>query len=684
MERKLRVDYGEFTNCLRIAIVPDDLQDERIEEVCAYCLQYGFSNVMLFFNAEEYNLGHITKEELLPWIETIKKAKRVLESNGISVSLNPWIEIGHLDRGRKLKEGQNFTTMVDMDGKQLDMVACFWDDEWRKYYFELLEWYLKEVNPDFLWIEDDFRLHNHAPLKYGGCFCKLHMQKFNEKLGKEYSRAEFVEKIFAKGKANAERKAFLDVNRETILNISEEIGKRVEALGLKTRIGLMSSMPQRHCMEARDWKEITKNLSAGEEYVNRIHLPCYEEMCGKKYFRAFNAVSMIVRTFLPEDTYIYPELENGSFSNFTKDSRFLRFQLESSIPLLPVGMTYDIYDFVGNGTIKSFGYGEEIKKITPYLQGVVDLGIQFKNLHGVMLPVDEKAAYNVTIEKGWQDLINYPEMDLHGYLGGLGMNCKPTVLKEMKDEVVFLVGGSLKNFTNEQLEKLFSDNFVIVDGGAVLGLQGRGLAALVGVKDAQRIPSGLDEQAYEEAVDGWIVEGIKRYRASCQEKAGDYIKIEYGLPVKVYTNVYNSKREYYGIGAVATEHFAVFPFVVGDAEAVTGGIAEIPFYEQYHPLRKAFYYEILKKQQNCYVQTNVCGLHVYTYKRGKDEALIFVNSTVNSYEKLTFDTNIPFSKVYVVNREGKLVQKEYKRVGNKVEVDMYLEYLSTATLILGF
>ena len=86
MERNLRIDYKEFTNCLRIAIVPDDLQDERLEDVRTYCKKYGFTNVMLFFNAEEYNLGHITKEEAMPWIEMIKKAKRVLEANGISVS----------------------------------------------------------------------------------------------------------------------------------------------------------------------------------------------------------------------------------------------------------------------------------------------------------------------------------------------------------------------------------------------------------------------------------------------------------------------------------------------------------------------------------------------------------------------------------------------------------------------
>ena len=75
-------------------------------------------------------------------------------------------------------------------------------------------------------------------------------------------------------------------------------------------------------------------------------------------------------------------------------------------------------------------------------------------------------------------------------------------------------------------------------------------------------------------------------------------------------------------------------------------------------------------------------MHVYTYARENDEAIIFVNSTVNTYDTLVFETNIPFSKVYAVNREGKLVKKEFAKVDDKVEVNMSLEYLSTATLIL--
>lgn len=673
MERNLRVDYRRFTNCLRITIVPDEMQDERIEEIKTFCLRYGFENVMLFFNAEEYNLGHITKEELLPWLETIKKAKRVFEQSGLSVSLNPWIEMGHLDRGRTLKEGQNFTTMVDKNGKACKMVACPLCEEWQSYYFNLLGWYLKEVNPDFLWIEDDFRLHNHAPLEYGGCFCDLHMQKFNEKLGANYTREQFVQKVFSKGKLNAERKAWLEVNEATMSEISEKIGTFIKGLGLRTRVGLMSSAPWSHALEGRNWKTIHQNLSAGEEKIDRIHLPSYHELCGKEYGRLFNAVSMSVRALLPDDTYIYPELENGSFSNFTKDARFLQFQLESSIPLLPVGMTYDIYDFVGNGIVDEFGYGQAVKAVTPYLQGVVDLQLKFSDRQGLTLPLCEKAAYHAEIETNWKDLYNLDAYEIFGYLNGLGVNVKSTTDPNVRGETLFLTGATLPFFTDEQVKELFLYNFVIVDGGGVLAIEKRGLGELIALKTVERYPSDSGKQAYEQSAEILTVGGKKGYKASCLEKAGDYVKIEYAKDVTALSRVYTPTREYFGLGAVETDRFAVIPYILSGL-----------LFEQYNPLRREILYAVLKKRQKNYIQTGVGGVQPYLYKRGEGLgfALMLVNYTVNSFEKTAFSTDIPFQKLLCVSRTGDLLSVPFERSENAVVAYLPLSYLSTATLLL--
>lgn len=48
-----------------------------------------------------------------------------------------------------------------------------------------------QLEPSILWVEDDFRLHNHAPLVWGGCFCEEHMRLYSERAGKALTREDF-------------------------------------------------------------------------------------------------------------------------------------------------------------------------------------------------------------------------------------------------------------------------------------------------------------------------------------------------------------------------------------------------------------------------------------------------------------------------------------------------------------
>ena len=189
---------NRFLNCLRVQIVPGHYEEERIKSVVDFCKKYAFDNVMLFINSEEYNVGHMTKEEAEPWVETIKRASAILKDAGLTVSLNPWMEVGHLDRGRKLKEGQNFVTQQDFNGNVCDMVSCPLDENWLAYFLDFYAYLIRETEPEVIWVEDDFRLHNHAPLEYGGCFCEHHMRAFNDKLGTNYTREEFTDYLFRK------------------------------------------------------------------------------------------------------------------------------------------------------------------------------------------------------------------------------------------------------------------------------------------------------------------------------------------------------------------------------------------------------------------------------------------------------------------------------------------------------
>ena len=179
----MNIDTREFTHCLRVQFYPGWYEEQRIRDVIGYCRKYGFRNVMLFINAEEYNVGHMTPDEADAWIGTLRRAAEAMRAEGLSVSLNPWCSLLHLDRGRTLKPGQNFTTMEDKNGRRNICVACPLDKNWKKYYLEFVRRLVSELRPEVFWVEDDFRLHNHAPLEYGGCFCRLHMAAYRKKLG---------------------------------------------------------------------------------------------------------------------------------------------------------------------------------------------------------------------------------------------------------------------------------------------------------------------------------------------------------------------------------------------------------------------------------------------------------------------------------------------------------------------
>lgn len=660
----------EFLNCLRVQIVPGHYEEERIENIANFCEKYKFKNVMLFINAEEYNVGHMTIEEAKPWVETMKRAKKVFLERGLTVSLNPWIEIGHLDRNRPLKDGQNFMTMTDYNGYQSEMVACPYCENWRSYYAEFYTYLIQEIQPEVAWIEDDFRLHNHAPLEYGGCFCEEHMRRYNEKLGTLYSREEFVELLIKKGDKRV-RKAWLDVNRACMVDLAEFLGTVIkEASGGKAKVGLMSSMHPHHATEGRDWYGIHEGLAQGGEMINRLHLPSYQEISSKQYYYNFNLLPYICRAFLPDKCKIYPELENGSFNTFTKEARYLQFQVESAIPLCIDGMTYDIFDFLGNGTVEAHGYGQAVKEIDAYLNAVKDLSLSYGSLEGIICPIDERSVYNREHVSSMADM--FPdEHDFYAYLNTVGFTTRISKEKTFCGKTVALSGGAVDNFTEAQLEQLFADNFVLIEGGAAIRLIERGLGRMIWAKSYQRFDKECDI-SFEQADEERAINGIHGYRATTFFRAGSYVKIAYDKEVHKLSTVYNYLSEPVGCGDVYEEHFLVIPFVINTV---------CP--EQFHDLRTTLLREVVMEETPCVVSTNYSSLYAYLYQRAADRVLILVNSTVSDLKDVVLDVKgFEVNGITLIDRKaGRVRNAAYRKENARIFLGEELKAMTTCTLI---
>lgn len=134
-----------------------------------------------------------------------------------------------------------------------------------------------KLKPKELWLEDDFRHYNHTPIKLA-CFCDRHMALYSEMLEKPISREAFVAKMLQPGEPTPERIVYLSVARAEMKRVAAKIAAAVHQVSPATRLGLMSSFPEWHAVEGRDWDGLLDNLADGHPRVSRPHLPAYNEI----------------------------------------------------------------------------------------------------------------------------------------------------------------------------------------------------------------------------------------------------------------------------------------------------------------------------------------------------------------------------------------------------------------------
>lgn len=673
------MEYRTYHNCLRIQITPDIWQDERIEALCAHCVKYGFDNVMLMLNLEEFHRGHISLTEAREWVAVLKKAKKRLEENGIVVSVNNWIEMGHADRGRHLAPDQHFTTMVDRYGTASTVIPCPLCQNWRAYFAEYVTLLVRELQPDTYWIEDDFRLMNHAPLRDAGCFCPLHMADYNKRLGTNYTREEFVEKLLTPGPCNREREAWLDSNRDTMLDLLREIVHTVKAACPTTDVAIMTSGPEQHALEARDWQGFFDAMGEGGHKIQRIHLP-YEEVPGKYYVHYFNKCSMGIRALCEEEVHIMPEVEHSSSSRHRRSPRFMRFALEAAIPLVLSGMTYSLYGFEANGPRDSMGYGAVVKEEQTFMQAIEDLHLHYHALAGVIIPIDPRACYHQ--ERQGKNILDMIPREYHaaGYLGDMGVSFCYSQEKEFFGKTVFMNAWSMANFTDAELRSLFANNFVLVDGSGALALQKRGMADLICACRVENKGRDNGYHTYEECADKTLyIDGVRGLRASCRTAAGDFVEITYapGAPVSVKTEVYGYRMQRLADAITVGKNFAVIPYILVDDGST-------PLLTQQCTLRRHFLHELLEAAHGPLALSQEEGVCPYLYAENDKYVLILTNANVDTFAEISLRLpHVTFTEVARLGRDGKATPVSFTREGDLVTLQTEIEYLSSTVLLLS-
>lgn len=618
-----------FLYTLRLAMVPDFHEQERAEALLSFCREAEIDDVAFILWAEELNTGHPTPEEVEPWLRMVERMKPRLAAQGVTTSLNPWVSLLHEDRGRVLKAGQKFRLMVDPDGRTATATACPLCPVWREHLRQQYE-RLARLHPRIIWVDDDFRLHNHSPLQWGGCFCELHLQEYSRRAGRAVKREEFVQGVLQPGAPHPFRRIWLDTSRETMVDLARMLGQAVRRVAPETQVGLMSSSPAVHCVEGRDWERVLRGLSAGQAPVNRPHLPSYVEATGPDYLWNFSRISRLSAAMVPPDTLLYPELENWPHSRFSKSRTFTRFQIESASALGAAGITMDIFDLLGNGAMPQEGYAQVLVQAKALAKRLRELKLEPWRETGVQILFNPKASYSLWTEKGRSLSELAPDESFWaGFLGVMGIAQTYREWNGQRQDVLAISGQYCRGLKEEQVQELVSKNVVLLNGDAIFTLQQMGFGKLLGIRRAEWVAADSGIPTYEQLTGDRVYAGLQGARLSAHALTGDYLKIEYAGDAVECSEVRNYSDARTGPGmTVVRQRLIVLPY---------GRDHDMDYQGLRHPVRQALLQSLLLELagNRCPVfLRGTANVAIYDYDLGKRRALLLVNASLDDYSEL--------------------------------------------------
>lgn len=466
--------------------------DAELADLVRACGEFGIDEVMLmadFFDEFDTPAGYVPLDVVRANCDLLACAKAALAKAGVRMSLEVWHTLGHGDRGRDMTGVFPFQPLVDTEGRSCRANACPLSPEWQAYMTTAFELYAA-VKPISLFIDDDFRWHNHGTADGGGqmtCFCPLHLAAFNRRHGHNFTREALVREALRPGTPSPVRGQWLDFLRDTETQIAGMLGDVVRRISPTTEMGLMTSSP-----DAGTGRDLGKLMAAlcgpGRRWLQRPNYPTYGEYDHRdipKYLFMFrHSLAQLPR----EGGLNFPELDNCAPSPFNRSPDYIAMQTMLCAVLGIGQFQYNLFEFMGNPNTfaENREYGEMLRRIRPHVDRILALSAGTKRECGVQFLNNHRIAHSrpLTAGRDWTELCPWPfEGGQLMWSGGLQWLGFPVTFDE--SPVVALCGAVLDPLTDAQIEPLLA-KALLLDSTAAEVLLRRGFGPQIGLSDIRR------------------------------------------------------------------------------------------------------------------------------------------------------------------------------------------------------
>ncbi len=627
----------DYRYIFRYCIDPGYHEEDRLEELLHFCGEAKIDEVMLFFNAEELNSGHITEAEIAPWLVMAKKMKTRLAGQGVDLSVNPWTTLIHSARGRTLKAGQDFTLMVGESGKDNGVTACPLCPEWRKYLRSLWTLVARELQPSAIWIEDDWRYHNHGRvLGFGGCFCKLHLEAFGRVIGREVTRQEVLDKVFGEGEPHPWRAVWLELNGRSIESPVVELREAVKAVSPLTRFALMCGGIDVAGAEGRRWHELQDAVGREPASMVRPTLSPYTEVWS---MRKYPEEARMIVASLKRPLEIYPEYESGPrHGAYSKGCSCAAWELLGTACFGAQGITINHYDMMGCGIGTDVNFSKMLGKVKPRLNALKALEMDDDQSMGAVIPIrPDAAAYMHSRNAGSAKGLVNGSSQWGNVAAILGFSHRFTDRIERSAQPYLVSAQTVRAFSREELMTLLG-NTVFFDAEAASAMVSLGFGQYLGIGSAREWQSEILPYAYEEIQESDpTLYGLSFPRLTAQRAAlrlSEFHPVQ-GASVPSWICRYDGEKLFPGVTVFKNEMggtAVTLAYTLGDRNG------EDWFYMGYfNPYRRIFMQNLLRKyapgMRGAFVER--MPFQCYRVKTGDGEFLAALNSTTDPVESMT-------------------------------------------------
>ncbi len=404
-----------------------------------------------------------------------------------SVGINVLCTIGHVNEAWSYMPPLPCQAMVGHDGSVSHSCACPNTLEMRAYVRAKYELVAK-AKPDFIWVDDDIRMHFHG-VEFG-CFCPTCLALFATRVGRTYTREELVQAFDVPGQGGV-RELWVDQNIATLESLMTEVRTTIHKVNAGIVIGKMTAGAgwTTYSGQAFDrWFTAlgaTKGRPGGGFYSDERPLDMlYKALeCGRQ------------RATLPPSVHdVQYELENFPYQRLKKSPTSV--VNECSLALAH-GLNGVAFNMLGTSLEDSLPWVHAIPAARPVWEKWV--------AHAAGLPTAGlwpawstrlMAQRSVRPGESWWGVgrhnINIPKV-----LGEIGL----PLASDTPACGTVLCGHVAEVFSDDELKAMLARG-VLMDSTALELLTERGLGHLTGVRLAQRLDNGLWEHFTDDPMNG--------------------------------------------------------------------------------------------------------------------------------------------------------------------------------------